>query len=194
MTSRKLEDYEIGSHVLVKLPNKTVFSGTIIDCPDEVNTIIKLDKIFDDDTERCICVNPDTVTVLRRFIEEELETLPQEREYGYQLRDIGFEDTALDAWLNGDYDDSASVMITKALRLGFLVLTGENRVINPISAIATILTSLPNQISLLQKSQRVRSVDIITLSPFGMSIANIPEKDLASILGHLNEIEVSENR
>ena len=85
-------------------------------------------------------------------------------------------------------------MITKALRLGFLVLTGENRVINPISAIATILTSLPNQISLLQKSQRVRSVDIITLSPFGMSIANIPEKDLASILGHLNEIEVSEDK
>lgn len=83
MTSRKLEDYEIVSHVLVKLPNKTVFSGTIIDCPDEANTIIKLDKIFDDDTERCICVNPDTVTVLRRFIEEELETLPQEREYGY---------------------------------------------------------------------------------------------------------------
>ncbi len=177
--------------MVLQLPNNTICSGTLIERKDNESAIIELDQIFDDDSKRHLLVRSKEIKVLRIATEEELKTLPEEREYAYHLRHKDYKDTTLEDWMTGEYDGTDSFLITKALRLGLLMLTNENELINPVTAIARILVSLTEPSVLFTTNDNTENITLLNISRSGMGISGFSRKDIESVLKYISNLELT---
>lgn len=201
-----IRNYPVGSHLVIQLVNKTVISGIIIsihDVSDKESSKIQINfrvDLFDKyqysylNKNKDIIFNHtelDNIKVLAKIDQNKnvqfinTEVTSQDREMGYLLRDVNLKDSNKEDWMKGDYDDSYSLILTKALRLGLLILINENELINPVTAIARILVSLTEPSVIFTKNDDTENIVLLNISQSGMGISGLNRKDIESTLKYL---------